>query len=135
MKDTFTILIVDDEPLIQTLLKKILTREGYNILLAQNGQEAIEIVGAKKVDIVLSDMDMPGMNGMELLKNIKKDRPEIGVVMMTGAGDLYTVKDAIILGADEYITKPFENYEISRIIERTYWRILAATNTTSETEE
>ncbi|RKX26431.1 MAG: sigma-54-dependent Fis family transcriptional regulator, partial [Candidatus Zixiibacteriota bacterium] len=51
--------------------------------------------------------------------------PDIGVIIMTGFGDTYTVKDALLLGADEYITKPFKSYEISLIVERAYWRILS----------
>jgi len=135
MKNTITILVVDDEAMIRNLLEKILTKEGYKILLAKDGQEALEIIGTKKIDIVISDMKMPRMNGLDLLKTLKRDRPEIGVVIMTGYGDTYTVKDALLLGADEYITKPFKSYEMLMIVERTYWRILAGTNITPENQE
>jgi DNA-binding NtrC family response regulator len=128
MKNTITILIVDDEAMIRNLLEKILSKEGYKILMAKDGQEALDILSNSKVEIVISDMKMPRMNGLELLKHIKKDRPEIGVVIMTGYGDTYTVKDALLLGADEYITKPFKSYEMLMIVERTYWRILAGSN-------
>lgn len=135
MKSTITILVVDDEAMIRNLLEKILTKEGYKILLAKDGQEALEIINAKKVDMIVSDMKMPRMSGLDLLKSVKKDRPEIGVVIMTGYGDTYTVKDALLLGADEYITKPFKSYEMLMIVERTYWRILAGTNITPENKE
>ena len=127
MKNTIIVLVVDDEAMIRNLLEKILAKEGYNILQAQDGKMALDIVNSQKVDIVVSDMNMPGMDGLELLKYIKKNRPEIGVVMMTGEGDEYTVKDALLAGADEYIAKPFESFEIKMIVERTYWRILADT--------
>jgi DNA-binding response OmpR family regulator len=68
---------------------------------------------------------MPHMNGFELLKVLKRDRPELGISIMTAYGDTYTVKDALLLGADEYITKPFKSYEISLVVERAYWRILS----------
>jgi DNA-binding NtrC family response regulator len=126
---------VDDEAMIRNLLEKILVKEGYKVLLAKDGQEGLEIVKTKKVDIVISDMKMPRMNGLDLLKTLKKERPEIGVVIMTGYGDTYTVKDALLLGADEYITKPFKSYEMLMIVERTYWRILSGSNTTSEKQE
>ncbi len=135
MKNTITILVTDDEAMIRNLLEKILAKERYNILLAKDGQEALEIISTKKVDIVVSDTKMPRMNGLDLLKTLKKDRPEIGVVIMTGYGDSYTVKDALLLGADEYITKPFKSYEMLMIVERTYWRILAGTNATPENQE
>jgi len=135
MKNTITILVVDDEAMIRNLLEKILAREGYKILMAKDGQEALDIISSKKVDIVISDMKMPRMNGLDLLKIIKKERPEIGVVIMTGYGDTYTVKDALLLGADEYITKPFKSYEMQMIVERTYWRILAGTSATPEKQE
>ncbi len=135
MKNTITILVVDDEAMIRNLLEKILAKEGYKILLAKDGQEALDIISTKKVDIVISDMKMPRMNGLDLLKALKRDRPEIGVVIMTGYGDTYTVKDALLLGADEYITKPFKSYEMLMIVERTYWRILAGTNITPENKE
>lgn len=128
MKNTTTLLIVDDEAMIRNLLEKILSKEGYKILTAKDGLEALEVMESSKVDIVISDMKMPRMNGLELLKRIKKERPDIGVVIMTGYGDTYTVKDALLLGADEYITKPFKSYEMLMIVERTYWRILAGTN-------
>jgi len=135
MKSTITILVVDDEAMIRNLLEKILAKEGYKILLAKDGQEALDIINTKKVDIVISDMKMPRMNGLDLLKTLKRERPEIGVVIMTGYGDTYTVKDALLLGADEYITKPFKSYEMLMIVERTYWRILAGTNITPENKE
>ncbi|HEX2896727.1 MAG TPA: response regulator [candidate division Zixibacteria bacterium] len=135
MKSTISILVVDDEAMIRNLLEKILAKEGYKILLAKDGQEALDIISTKKVDIVISDMKMPRMNGLDLLKTLKRERPEIGVVIMTGYGDTYTVKDALLLGADEYITKPFKSYEMLMIVERTYWRILAGTNITPENKE
>ena len=68
---------------------------------------------------------MPRMGGFDLLKKVKGDYPGVGIVMMTSYGDTYTVKDALLLGADEYITKPFKNHEISLVVERAYWRLLS----------
>ena len=125
MKNTINILVVDDELMMRNLLEKILSRDGYKVITAENGQDALEVLQKDKVDIVISDMKMPEMNGFELLKIIKNEYPEIGMIMMTAYGDTYTVKDALLLGADEYITKPFKSFEVSMIVERAYWRILS----------
>ncbi|TET95640.1 MAG: response regulator [Candidatus Zixiibacteriota bacterium] len=131
MKSSVSILIVDDEEMMRTLLNRILSREGYKIRSAEDGVVALEVLKAEKFDIIISDMKMPRMDGFELLKIVKKEYPKIGVIIMTAYGDTYTVKDALLLGADEYITKPFKSYEISLVVERAYWRILSASSQAS----
>ncbi len=126
MKENVRILVVDDEAIMRNLLLKILEQEGYQVVLAGSYKEAIERLTAEPFDLVLSDVKMPENNGFELLKRIKNDWPQTAVIMMTGYGDAYTVKEALMLGADEYITKPFKSHEISLIVERAYWRMLAA---------
>ena len=125
MKQEIAILVVDDEPMMQTLLERILTKDGYSVAVAGNGKEALEVLARQPISIVISDLQMPVMGGLDLLKNIKRDYPRIGVIIMTAYGDTYTVKDALLLGADEYITKPFKSFEISMVVERAYWRQLA----------
>jgi DNA-binding NtrC family response regulator len=132
MKNTISILVVDDEAVMRSLLEKILVREGYNIRTADDGLSALDILSQETVDIVLSDMKMPRMNGFELLKRIRKDYRNIGVIIMTAYGDTYTVKDALLLGADEYITKPFKSHEVTLVVERAYWRILSGRNPAME---
>lgn len=124
-KSSVTILIVDDEQMMRDLLTKILGRDGYQVVSAVDGQAALEMVAQQKIDLIISDMKMPRLNGFELLKAIKKDYPQIGMIMMTAYGDTYTVKDALLLGADEYLTKPFKSFEVSLLVERAYWRILS----------
>lgn len=131
MKSSISILIVDDEEMMRTLLNRILSREGYKIRSAEDGVVALEVLKAEKFDIIISDMKMPRMDGFELLKIVKNEYPKIGVIIMTAYGDTYTVKDALLLGADEYITKPFKSYEISLVVERAYWRILSASSQAS----
>ena len=135
MKNSITILVVDDELMMRNLLEKILVRDGYNVKTAENGQDALEVLKREKIDIVISDMKMPEMNGFDLLKTIKKEYPRIGMIMMTAYGDTYTVKDALLLGADEYITKPFKSFEVSMIVERAYWRILSNKNKTESVDK
>lgn len=132
MKTSISVLVVDDEPMMRTLLEKILTRDGYKILVAEDGAQALRTLEEQPVSIIISDIKMPNLNGFELLKIVKTRFPEIGVIMMTAYGDTFTVKDALLLGADEYITKPFKSYEISLVVERAYWRIMSAAARTAE---
>ena len=125
MEETLSVLVVDDEAILRNLLDKILKREGYSVFLAPSAMEALQILSDNKIDIVLSDVKMPEMDGFELLKNIKNSHPNVGTIMMTGYEDAFSVKDALLLGADDYITKPFKSIEVSMIIERAYWRNLA----------
>jgi len=125
MKKDITILVVDDEPMMRSLLEKILTRDGFRVVSACDGDEALQVMGREDVSIVISDLQMPGMSGFELLKALKTQYPQAGVIIMTAYGDTYTVKDALLLGADEYITKPFKSFEISLVVERAYWRLLS----------
>jgi len=110
---------------MRNLLERILSRDGYRVLSAEDGQDALLVLDKEPVNIIISDLKMPRMNGFDLLKVVKKDYPGIAMIMMTAYGDTYTVKDALLLGADEYITKPFKSFEISLVVERAYWRLLS----------
>jgi two-component system, NtrC family, response regulator PilR len=127
MKNAISILVVDDEEMLRNLLVKILIKEGYQVDTACDGEDAVEILRHKKYNLLISDIKMPRLNGFELLKVAKRDYPEMGIIIMTAYGDSFTVKDALLLGADEYITKPFKSFEINLIVERAYWRLLSAT--------
>lgn len=135
MKSSVSVLIVDDEQMMRNLLEKILAREGYKIHTVENGVAALEYLKDHHVDMIISDMKMPRMDGFELLGIVKKEYPHVGVIIMTAYGDTYTVKDALLLGADEYVTKPFKSYEISLVVERAYWRILSSGNQTARKPE
>lgn len=126
MKSQISILVVDDEQVMLSLLEKILSQDGYSVLLAANGRKALAVIEKQHVDIVISDVNMPELDGFGLLKIVKNEYPEISMIMMTGYGDTYTVKDALLLGADEYLTKPFRSHEISLVVERTYWRMMSS---------
>jgi DNA-binding response OmpR family regulator len=107
------ILVVDDEVQVVNLLKKYLDSKGYEVYTATNGQEAISKVREVTPHIVLLDIIMPGMGGMDALQEIKKVNPKFAVIMLTAVIDEELAKRAIQLGADDYITKPFnlENLE------------------------
>lgn len=125
-----SILVVDDDPVVLDLLFRPLRSEGYELFSATDGERALEVLSQNAIDIVISDVKMPKLNGLDLLRQIKEDYPGVGVIIMTAYGDTYTVKEALLLGADEYIAKPFKAVEVSMIVDRTYWRILANRRTT-----
>jgi putative two-component system response regulator len=101
------ILIVDDEEMIRELLSSALIQEGYACHLAANVDEAFAILGENPVDMVISDIMMPGRSGVDLLRDLKKVDANIVVLMVTGLSDMNTALECIHLGADDYISKPF----------------------------
>jgi DNA-binding NtrC family response regulator len=107
------ILVVDDEAPIREMLQRGLTQiGGYSVEVAQNGQEAIEKFEKDIFDLILTDLRMPQMDGLELLKLIKGTRPEVIVIMMTAYGSIETAVEAMKVGANDYITKPIDFNEL-----------------------
>ena len=104
-----TILIVDDEKNYLLVLSAVLEEEGYEVLTTLSGSEALEIKKTSDIDLVLTDMKMPEMNGIELLENIKKNDPDLPVIMMTAHGTVDKAVEAMQKGAYSYILKPFDN--------------------------
>ncbi len=104
-----TILVVDDEKNYLRVLSAVLEDEGYEVLTALNGSEALEIHKRSDLDLILTDMKMPGMNGIELLENVKAIDPDLPVIMMTAHGTVDKAVEAMQKGAYSYILKPFDN--------------------------
>jgi len=105
------ILVVDDEEEVLNTLSKFLTLKGYDVYTAKDGLKAIEKVKEVRPHVVLLDIIMPGMSGIDTLKEIKKIDPRVGVIMATAVTDEELAKRTIQLGAYDYITKPFDlNY-------------------------
>ena len=108
------ILVVDDEAPIREILKKGLSQiGGFSVEVAQNGREAIEKIERDVFDLVLTDMKMPEMDGLELLKTIKGTWPDMMVILMTAYGSIETAVEAMKMGANDYITKPIDLNELS----------------------
>jgi len=107
-----TILIVDDQFGIRALLSEVFNQEGYETFQAENGRVALEIVNREKPCLVLLDMKIPGMDGLEILKQIKKMEPDMKVIMMTAYGELDMLKEASKLGVLRHFTKPFDIEEL-----------------------
>ena len=133
MKSRARVLVVDDEHLMRKMVRSILVKEGYSVTQATDGDDALVKLEKSRFDIVITDINMPGSDGFQLLTAIREAHPEIGVIVMTGFGDSTTPDRARALGADEYITKPFNSREIEVIVERVCWRRLVARR--SELEE
>jgi two-component system response regulator (stage 0 sporulation protein F) len=102
------ILVVDDQPGIRRLLTEVLTTEGYHVLVAANGYDALQLAAENEPDVILMDMNMPGMNGMDTLKEIERKNYKGRIIMMTAYGEIDTVKEIMSTGTREYITKPFD---------------------------
>jgi DNA-binding NtrC family response regulator len=107
-----SVLIIDDQDYILETLTAILERENYWVLQARNAQTALDLLSRNKINIVISDIVMPGINGIELLKTVKKKYPEIRFVLMTGYLGTYTAEKIAGNGADGFISKPFKNTDI-----------------------
>lgn len=110
------ILIIDDEEHMCWALKKAMQQEGYEALTATSGSKGIEILKEKGPSLVLLDLKMPGMDGLEVLKIIKEIHPKIPVIMITAHGTIETAIEAMKLGADDYITKPFDLDELKIVV-------------------
>lgn len=104
-----SVLIVDDEKNYPLILSAVLQDEGFETLTANSGREALEVLAQSNVDLVLTDMKMPKMDGMELLERIKAKDPELPVIMMTAHGTVEKAVEAMQKGAYNYILKPFDN--------------------------
>jgi two-component system, NtrC family, response regulator len=113
-----TILVVDDEVNYLTVMEALLGEESYEVLTAPGGQEALKLATNNDVDLVLTDMKMPKMNGIELLGEVKRLYPDLPVIMMTAFGTVEKAVAAMKAGAFDYILKPFKNEELLVTIAR-----------------
>jgi len=108
-KKILKILIVDDETKITKIVSRILYEEGYEVCTADTGEKGVELAGTESPDIVLMDLNLPGISGIETMNRIKKAHPEIIVIFITAYGSISSAVEAMRYGAYDYITKPFDN--------------------------
>lgn len=119
MKGFGRILIVEDDLPMRQMCTKLFQRKGYNVIGVGSGKEALFKLEEKEPpQVVLADMKMPGMDGIELLKAIKTRHSKCEVIFMTGYGTIQNAVEAMKLGAFDYITKPFDNNDLVKIVER-----------------
>lgn len=112
----YRILVVDDESIVVSLVRDALEDEEYDILTALTGEQALAIIDREQLDLLVTDIRMPGINGIDLVKKARDTQPELGVIFMTGYANLASAKDAIKQGAFDYIMKPFELSEIRQAV-------------------
>lgn len=110
------VLVVDDQFGIRVLLQEVLEREGYQTFLAHNGATALDIVEEENPDLVLLDMKIPGMDGLEILRNLRKRDRQTKVIMMTAYGELDLIQEAMEMGALSHFTKPFDIDELRHAV-------------------
>ena len=116
--DNLSILLVDDEISQLTSLKSFLSKRNYTIYTAENGNDALAVINKNLIDVTLTDFRMPGMNGLELLKEIKRINPEIEVVVTTAYGNIDQAVDIMKGGAYDYLTKPIDLDELENLLFR-----------------
>ena len=124
IKADFRILIADDDEIARDVIATILAREGYAVVPVQDGREAISRIRTQEIHMVITDLMMPGADGIEVLKYAVRTDPDMAVVILTAYGTLDTTLEAIKEGAYDYLTKPFKTQEIAIIAERAYQREL-----------
>lgn len=112
------ILVVDDEDSLRTVLSTELASEGYDVGTAADGDEAITEMGKKVFDLILLDIKMPRMNGFEVLKFVKDKHPRTKVIMLTGFADLKNAIESKKLGAEDFVSKPYDLVDLLTTIER-----------------
>lgn len=112
------IMVVDDQVGIRFLLKEILERDGYEIFTCANGKEALTALREQELSLVFLDMKIPGMDGLEILIQIRKHKPDLKVVVMTAYGELVTIREAEELNVVGFFTKPFDIDDIRNFVKR-----------------
>jgi len=115
-----TILVVDDQDGVRQLLYEVLQSEGYTVRLASNGCQALKIIEEFNPQVILIDMKMPGMSGLDVLKELDRIKYQGIYVMMTAYGELEIVNEASQLGVKHFINKPFDIDELREIIEKAF---------------
>src|SRR5690606_20353933 len=109
------VLVVDDDPLIGATLRRILTKGGYQVVEARDAERALEILKGETFDAVFTDLDMPGMSGVELLRRVKLSHPWMKAVLLTGNPTVDTAMAAANVGVLAYLTKPFTHEQVLEV--------------------
>ena len=112
------ILVVDDEENARVALSKILTHDGYEVSSAGNGLEALNFLRSNDVELIITDLNMPEMNGLMFLRELNRSYPTSKVIMITAYGEVESYLEAITLGAFEYINKPVKYDDLKKIIDK-----------------
>lgn len=118
MMEKKRILVVDDEQNSREGLTKILMKEGYEVIAAESGETALEEAKKQDFDLVITDLRMPEISGIDVLEKIREEKPDIGVIIVTAYGEVNSYLKAMTLGAFEYLNKPIKLDELRRVISK-----------------
>src|SRR5213082_1196083 len=118
MAEPATLLVADDDPGLRESLERTLTREGYRVVLASDGRAALERVQAGGVDLIVTDLKMPGLTGLELLRAAKAIAPDLDVILLTAFGTVEEAVKAMKDGAYDFLTKPFRREQLLKLIDK-----------------
>jgi len=113
-----SVLIVDDDLELRENLQEILAIEGFDVATAKNGNDALDMVSQRDFDLLLLDLIMPGLNGLETLTLLRRQKPQIRVILMTAFSTIENAVDAMRRGADDYLTKPFKTADLLMTVKR-----------------
>ncbi len=112
------VLIVDDEPNLRKILAAQLARDGYDVMTAEDGAEGLQMLKEHHIDLVVTDLKMPNVDGMTLLREALREDPDLPVVMITAHGTVDTAVEALKIGAFDYLTKPFDKDEVRQVVSK-----------------
>jgi DNA-binding NtrC family response regulator len=110
------ILVVDDEENTRIALKRLLSRDGYEVQTASNGLEALKSLRIYPAELIITDLNMPQMNGLAFLRELNRDYPSSNVIMITAFGEVESYLEALNLGAFEYLNKPLKVDELRKVM-------------------
>ena len=114
------ILVVDDEENARVALSKILAHEGYDVWSAGNGVEALNFLRSKEVELIITDLNMPEMNGLMFLRELNRSYPSSNVILITAHGEVESYLEAMTLGVFEYINKPVKYEDLKKVINKIF---------------
>lgn len=118
MNDSQTILVADDEPNIRRVLSALFEKSSFTVLTAENGRRAVELAKAHEVDVLISDLIMPDMSGVDVLREVRAIHPLCAAIIVTAYGTIKTAVEAMRIGAYDYITKPFDVDDVVALVKR-----------------
>jgi DNA-binding response OmpR family regulator len=119
----YRILVVDDESYIRDLIRDTLTAKGYQVGVAANGVEALDMLPRDRFDIMVTDVVMPGMEGLELVKQVKRLHPQVRIVVLTGYPRSSDIGDFLLQGADDFLPKPFRANALLAVLRKVEQKI------------
>lgn len=117
------VLVVDDEKMIRTLLEKALTREGYTVSCAEDAEDALTILADEAIPVMLLDLKLPGMNGLDLCREIRKTHPLSVIYAITGFASDFEVSDCREVGFEDYFTKPVDLQTLFKAVSRAFEKV------------